>query len=185
MTRDRDKGKILRSSQSEGLCTFAPQRLWYTGVMIRVADKTEVLHAFRAIDRDHVWLPVELKFPFILRDYMAWMEPSGHRTYLLLRDPLTEKALGVVFKQTHASDQDTAKMCEWCHRVRKGDAVRLLVAAAGDRRQVGLHLCRDLSCKDTTTGTPGIHDLRESLNPEEKLRRILVRMTEFVRRNLF
>jgi hypothetical protein len=63
--------------------------------------------------------------------------------------------------------------------------VSLLTAAAGPNRRVGIHLCSDLKCGENENGAPGINDLRESLSHTERMQRLMSRMHEFAKRNLF
>jgi hypothetical protein len=120
-----------------------------------------------------------------VRDYLAWVEPSGHRTYLVFADPAANKARGIVFRRGHQSADSPAAMCDWCHSVRGRGAVGLLTATVSPTNRIGLNLCRDLSCKDKLEKTPGVNDLFESIPPDDKKRRLVERMSEFARRNLF
>ncbi len=156
--------------------------------MIRIFNEKELLDSFRPLDRDQVELPKDLKFPLGIQDYLAWVEPSGARVYLVLAEPENRHPLGVVFRRDQTSGP-AAMMCEWCHSVRAGDGVTLLTATASSHKRVGIPLCRDLSCKDKAllrvADAPGPHDFPETLNGPEKVRRIVARMSSFARRNLF
>lgn len=150
--------------------------------MIAIASEQELKSAFRPIDRDEVLVPAQLVFPIKLTDYIAWMEPSGHRVYLLFQEPDGSGARGLVFKRTHSSGSEPVmQMCQWCHSVRAGDAVRLLTVKADSRRTVGLHLCGDLSCKEKVLSIPGVNDLREPFGAYEKLFRVVMNMSDFAR----
>ena len=152
--------------------------------MIRIQSSKDLLDSFRAIDRDQVQLPDTMKFPFILRDYMAWVEPSGHRVYLVFEEPQKKTAYGVSFKRTPAQAEAPAQMCQWCHTVSTGQNIGLLTADVSTKRKIGVYLCRNLQCKERIS-TPGVNDIRESLVPERKLERVLLNMREFAQRNLF
>jgi hypothetical protein len=152
--------------------------------MIRIESDKKILEAFRDIDRDQVQLPSEIAYPFGLIDYYAWTEPSGHRAYLLYNDG-DNRLLGVVFKRLNEPADAPIKMCSFCHSVRGGGRVGLLSVAASKNRIIGLHLCRDLSCKEKVQGSPKATDLPEKLEPNEKLKRVLSRMGDFLRTNLF
>ena len=154
--------------------------------MIRIASEKELLESFRPLDREEVLeFPANLKFPFLLKDYLTWTEPSGHRIYLVFNEQDTRRPLGIVFKRGQGAGTAPPQMCEWCHSVRAGDGVGLLTATASSSRRVGLHLCRDLSCKDKVESTPGANDFFESMSSRERIQRIVGRMTEFARRQLF
>lgn len=153
--------------------------------MLRIANEEEFLEAFRPIDRDHVRLPPEMTFPLIVRNYMAWVEPSGHRTFLVFEEASKRSPRGIVFNRPHASADQPAAMCDWCHSVRGRGAVGLLTATVSPHRRIGLTLCRDLTCKEKIEGIPSANDLRESMPTDMKMRRLVEQMSEFARRNLF
>ena len=105
---------------------------------------------------------------------------SGNRVYLVFTDGAS---VGIVFRRDQGPGAGST-MCEWCHSVRSGDSVGLLTATATSKRRVGIHACRDLSCKEKLESTPGVNDFQEMLNPREKARRLVARMSEFVRREI-
>lgn len=152
--------------------------------MIRIDSEHELLMAFREIDRDEVDLASAVKFPLILKDYLAWTEPSGHRVYLLFQDPNGNIARGLVFRRSSIPAQPIVQMCQWCHSVRGGNAVRLLTVKASQNRTLGLHLCSDLSCKEKVLSTPGVNDMREPYSRYEKLYRVIMNMSDFMRLEL-
>lgn len=141
------------------------------------------MQTFRPIDQDEVQLPSEMTFPLLVRDYLAWVEPSGHRTYLVFADGA--KARGIVFRRSHQSADAPAAMCDWCHSVRGRGAVGLLTATVSKTNRIGLTLCRDLSCKEKLEKPPGVNDVFESVDVGEKKQRLVERMSHFARRNLF
>lgn len=152
--------------------------------MICIVSPAQLKEAFRAIDRDQVSVPHDLAFPLRLTDYIAWTEPSGHRVFLVFQDPSGQGARGIVFKRTGSSNGGVARMCQWCHSVRGGSLIRLLTAQASKSRNVGVHLCADLSCKTKVLGRPGVNDLREPYSAYEKLYRVILNMAEFAKDNL-
>lgn len=152
---------------------------------MRIGTEEEMKQAFRPIDQYEVQLPTELTFPLLVKDYLSWVEPSGHRTYLVFADPNKNSPRGIVFKRSHQSADSPATMCDWCHSVRGRGAVGLLTCSVSPTHRIGLNLCRDLSCKDKLEKTPGASDIFESIPPEDKKRRLVQRMSDFARRNLF
>ena len=152
--------------------------------MIRIASFEHLLEKFRELDRAEVQIPAAFKFPMALKDYLAWVEPSGHRVYLLFEDQSSGEPMGIVFQRNNGAADTPAAMCQWCHTVRPGPAVGLLTAAAGKNHRIGVHLCSTLNCRENK-GKPGIHDMRESLGAHERLHEILERMSSFAHRNLF
>lgn len=153
--------------------------------MIRIANEEEMKQAFRPIDQGDVQLPSELLFPLLVRDYLAWVEPSGHRAFLVFADPAKNSPRGIVFKRGHQSADAPPVMCDWCHSVRGKGAVGLLTVTVSPHHRIGLNLCRDLSCKEKLEKPPGANDLFESIPPDDKKRRLVERMSDFARRNLF
>jgi hypothetical protein len=153
--------------------------------MIKIASESELLRTFRAVDRDQVQLPPDFKFPLAVKNFTTWLEPSGHRVYLVYEDTKKGGPIGIVFQRTHGSPDAAPAMCQWCNSVRGGSGVSLLTAAVGSNRRVGIHLCSDLQCADEEMVIPGVNDLRESLSRTEKVLRLMQRMSDFAIRNLF
>jgi len=153
--------------------------------MIRIATEQELYSYFRPIDRDHVFLSQNLKFPLVFKNYMSWEEPSGHRVYLVFENATTGRPLGVAFRKASAPADSAPVMCEWCHAVRGRGEVRLMTAAASRDRRIGLYLCADLHCEEEITNPPGVNDLRESLSQTERIQRLMERMRVFAKGNLF
>jgi len=153
--------------------------------MIRITSETQLLETFRPIDRGHVQIPADLKFPFLIRDSVSWVESSGHRTYLIFHDETTQRPLGIVFERAKTTAETPASMCQWCHSVHTGGGVTLLTAAVNRDHRIGAYLCSDLKCQDHVRSTPTVNDLNESLSREERVSRVKQKMIEFARRNLF
>ncbi len=153
--------------------------------MIRITSENQLLDSFRTIDRDQVALPKDLQFPLAVKDYMSWVEPSGHRVYLVFEDSASGHPMGIVFQRTHAAPETSASMCQWCHKVSSGSKVSLLTATANRNHRVGVHLCSDLNCRENVLTPPGVNDFYESLSGQERVQRVLQRMGEFAKRNLF
>ncbi|MGE3680734.1 MAG: FBP domain-containing protein [Bdellovibrionales bacterium] len=153
--------------------------------MIRISSSAQLLESFRDLDREEVQIPPTFRFPLAIKDYISWIEASGHRVYLVVEDPENRMPLGVVFQRTHGSSDTAAAMCQWCHAVRTGRAVSLLTAAAGRNRRIGLHLCSDLNCKENALSPPGIHDFQEAVTGRARVQSVVQRMVEFTKRHLF
>jgi len=142
--------------------------------MIRIAQAEELVDSFRDLDRDQVELPDTFAFPMLLKDYLVWVEPSGHRVFLVFAHPERRVPMGLVFQRGGQSDSPPM-MCEFCHNVRSGGQITMMTAAASRTRRVGLHLCRDLGCK---------HGEDPAL-ARERAREVTRRMAHFARQNLF
>src|SRR3712207_2313157 len=106
--------------------------------MIRIPSEKELLESFRLIDRDEVEVPKDLRFPIVVKDYLAWSEPSGYRTYLVFGDGERRQPLGIVFRRDQLAGGASPQMCEWCHCVRGSDGVSMLSATASSKRRIGI-----------------------------------------------
>lgn len=153
--------------------------------MIKISSEDDLLSSFRDIDRDEVQLPVDIKFPLAVRDYTSWLEPSGHRVYLVFQNQNTGQPMGVVFRRPNGPPMTPASMCQWCHTVRTGNAVTLLTASASSNRTVGLYLCSQLNCREHALASPSVHDFNEGLSGQERINEVVRRMREFATGNLF
>lgn len=118
-----------------------------------------------------------------LKNVFSWIEPSGHRVYLVYAD--SEEPRGIVFQRTLGAADAAPTMCHWCNTVRGGTGVSLMTATASKDRRVGLHLCSQLNCVEGIEGLPGVNDLRESLSRSERTQRMMARIKEFANKNLY
>ncbi len=157
----------------------------YTKRMLRIATEQDLIQCFRERDQGELFIPYDMHFPLGVKDYISWLEPSGARTYLVFEDPVLNRPVGIVFHRSRATEEARACMCDWCHSVRPGREVRLLSAEANSRQRVGVYLCSDLSCMDKLKDLPGTNDLRESLGREERIQRLLQKMSSFAHKHLF
>lgn len=151
--------------------------------MFKINSEKELLESFRSIDRDQVRLPSDMNFPLLVKNYHSWLEPSGHRAYLVFEDPQSHKPLGVTFRRTMS--EHVPVMCDWCHSIRGRGGVSMMTAAVSPDRQVGVYLCSDLRCEDEIQKPPSVNSLRESLDASERTQALMQRMYDFVKRNLF
>lgn len=152
--------------------------------MLRIKGQTELLNLFREIDRPSVVVSPELSFPMVITDYLTWKEPSGHRTYLVVEDKVGPHPFGIAFEKTKSSES-VPMMCNWCHGVRPASDVALMTVASDKKTRVGLYVCSDFSCKDNILDKPSIHDMRETLGKQEKLRRLHQKIHSFASKELF
>jgi hypothetical protein len=153
--------------------------------MFKIDTEKELLESFRSIDQDQVQIPSELKFPLPVKNYFSWLEPSGHRAYLVFENPESRKNQGIVFRRTPVTSENFPSMCDWCHSVRGRNGISMMTAAVSRDRQVGIYLCSDLKCGEQISKPPGVNDLRETLSASERLQALLQRMSDFSRKNLF
>jgi hypothetical protein len=135
--------------------------------MLRIQDQKEMLELFREIDKDQVIVPGDMKFPLAVIDYLAWKEPSGQRTYLVLEDKTGGRPFAIALERTKNTEH-VPMMCNWCHAIRPASDVALMTVAVTKRKRVGLYLCSDISCKSNILDSPSVHDMRETLDKTEK-----------------
>jgi hypothetical protein len=125
-----------------------------------------------------------MQFPLDAKDYLAWIEPSGCRVYLVFRGEGFKGPLGISFRRDQTLGPTVAAMCEWCHSVRSGNEIGVLTVTSNQRKRVGLSLCRDLSCADKTRSLPGHNDFQSNEVTQERVRKIIQRMVHFAQREL-
>jgi hypothetical protein len=116
--------------------------------MFKLDSEADLLDAFRPKDRKAVELTKDISLPRFVRDYLAWSHPGGGYVYLVFATP-GGAPTGIVF-ETNGGGPGPAgpAMCDWCHTSGSGNQVGLLTARFTARKTVGVHVCRDLSCKD-------------------------------------
>ena len=150
--------------------------------MFRIDSVSDLLECFRPLDRSEVELPQKAQFPIGVKDYFAWVEPSGAKAFLIFRDSGSKHPRGVVFRRGSAS---ALSMCEWCHCVGGGEGVGLLIATAASNRKVGVNICADLSCSSKIRSNPGVNDFPRNSSERQRIRQVVERMANFARQNLF
>ena len=157
--------------------------------MSSVHTEAELRACFRDIDRDEVELAPDLPLPFVVDGAFAWA--VGPRAFLLFTDGSSAKPLadqrprGIVFHRNHGGNSDVVAMCDWCHAIRGHGAVKLLSVRADERKRVGLYLCSDLGCLARADEPPGVDDLRDPADRDERATRILQRIRTFASRRIF
>ncbi len=113
--------------------------------MFKLDDEEALLETFRTRDRKQVELPADLKFPLILRDYVAWVHPAGGRVFLVFA-PVDGVPTGIAFDTQGAAAQGP-QLCSWCHSHGGGNQVAMLTTTLSNKKRVGVFVCGDLSCK--------------------------------------
>jgi hypothetical protein len=147
--------------------------------MFRVDTEKQFLDSFRPRDRKHVELPPDLRFPLYVRDYYAWSDPQGTRTFLVFAPPGGRQFTGIAFRRDQSGDRPTC-MCDWCHGQGARDQVGLLTTDANSRRRVGVNVCLDLGCAARIEDAAD----RAGKNPRVLVRSLLDRMDRFARDGL-
>ncbi|MBI3543058.1 MAG: FBP domain-containing protein [Deltaproteobacteria bacterium] len=148
--------------------------------MFLFKTETDLRKSFLPRDERLLELPRGLKFPLMVRDYLAWNEPGSSRVFLVFAEPDVRKPLGMVFERDSGGGP-TPAMCEWCHSMGTGNEIGVLLLDAGGGRKVGVHLCRGLECREKIE-----RDTRLSpMATQKKLRRVVAQMSKLARRTLF
>jgi len=114
--------------------------------MFMLDTEAALLDAFRPKDRKSVEISRDLKFPLFVRDYVAWVHPSGGHVYLVFAVPQGAPT-GITFETTGGAGTTVPQMCDWCHSAGVG-TVALLTAIVTAKKRAGVHVCADLSCRE-------------------------------------
>jgi hypothetical protein len=147
--------------------------------MFRIETETDLMNAFRPRDRKHVELPPDFRFPHFVRDYVAWSDPSGVHTFLVLQEPKSGRPMGIAFKRDHSGGGVPA-MCDWCLSSGSSNSIGLLAAKANSKRIVGVHVCLDLRCSERIETTANL----SGRNARDLIRKMMERMERFAREGL-
>jgi hypothetical protein len=146
--------------------------------MFFIKTERDLLKAFRHRDRRAFEPPPGAVFPIVLRDYHAWIDPTGVHAYLVFQDPSSGRPLGIAFRRDVAPDESGSRMCDWCHNF--GADVGLLTAERTSRRRVGVGVCRDLRCADRIEQAAEL----AGRSSRQARHRLLERMVQFAREGL-
>ena len=148
--------------------------------MFRLESEKELRECFRPLDRDSMEVPRTMTFPVYVRDYLAWGESSGVRTFLVFSEPESGKHLGVSFRRNPGGITPMG-FCQWCHSTGSSVDIGLLTADASARKRVGVHVCLDLRCIEKL-------EARSNMTGENSrllARAVIEKMAEFARQALF
>lgn len=148
--------------------------------MFRLTHENDVKKAFRPKDAHLVELPLDLTFPCVVTDYLAWTPPSGGRVFMLFSLAKGQPPTGIVFDVESSAAAGMPSMCDLCHCVGAGNQVGLLTARLNSHKRVGLHACKDLSCKQKLEEEA--NRLGHSALP--KIEKMLRRLAQFAQEGL-
>jgi hypothetical protein len=104
-----------------------------------------LLKTFRPKDLPLVELPPQVRYPLVVKDYLAWPHPGGGRVMMVFAVPKGTPT-GLVFDTNGGSSGPS--MCSWCHCPSAGTGVGLLTATLNSNKRVGVQICTDLSCAE-------------------------------------
>lgn len=150
--------------------------------MFLIPSETDLVSAFRPRDRKALELPEGASFPMTVRDYLAWVEPTGVRVFLVFQDPESKRPLGIAFRRDGAGGGggNGGRMCDWCHSWGSAQDIGLLTTARNSRRRVGVGLCMDLRCRDKIEQSADL----AGRSAVQARKRVLERMVRFAREGL-
>jgi hypothetical protein len=152
--------------------------------MFLIRTDKELMDCFREQDQAEVFIPTDFGLPKVAKDYLTWMEPSGARVYLVFQDETFKAPFGIVLRRDQTAGPSVAAMCDWCHAVRSGNEVGVLTVRTSTKRRIGLSLCRDLSCAEKIRSEPSANDFPVQASVQERIRRLLMKMSTLARREL-
>lgn len=118
-----------------------------TEITFTIASEQELVEAFRYRDQKKLVLPEkQLPFPFKVRSYLTWKEPSGVYTYLVFKMPNWDQPRGVAFKRTASTGEPTGGLCNWCHAYGSSEEIGMLSVALSATVSSSYFICQDLRC---------------------------------------
>ena len=141
--------------------------------MFKLDTEQALLDAFRPRDRALIALAPEVKFPALVRTYLAWPHPAGGRVFLLFSTP-GGVPTGIAF-DTSGSGSAVPHMCDWCHGYGAASGVGLLTARVNSKQTVGVNVCVDLSCQRKLEDEAN----RSGRNVKPALEALIARMGRF------
>jgi treble-clef zinc-finger protein len=115
-------------------------------IVFSVASEEELVKAFRLRDQKKLIVPEGLRYPFNVRSYFTWKEPSGVYTYLVFQLPNWDRPRGVAFKRTPSTGEPTGGLCNWCHAYGSSEDIGMLSVAMSAGVSFSYFLCQDLRC---------------------------------------
>lgn len=117
-----------------------------TEIEFSIGSEEELKQSFRGRDQKKLLLPEGLQYPFNVRSYFTWKEPSGVYTYLVFKMPNWDRPRGVAFKRAASSGEPTGGLCNWCHAYGSSDDIGFLSVTMSGQVSTSYFLCQDLSC---------------------------------------
>lgn len=148
--------------------------------MFRIESEAQLLECFRPLDRGTVVAAKDFAYPLFVKDYLAWGDPGGARTFLVFSEAGSTKPLGISFRRA-STPGAPAHLCDWCHSPGGSYEIGLLVAEATDRRRVGVNACLDLGCARKLED----RSERSGENARLLMRGLLEKASRFARQSLF
>lgn len=83
-------------------------------------------------------------------DYLGWIDPSGHRGYVVLQSPNTGEVCGITMNRSRRESRKLRmEMCSWCYYVHKGNGTAMftvMVKGSEGRHILGNAICKNLDC---------------------------------------
>jgi hypothetical protein len=143
--------------------------------MFKLDSEAALKAAFRPRDQGALQLPPDLTFPMFVRDYLAWIDPSGFHATLIFNVGKGAPT-GIAFRRASPGPG----MCDWCHSFDPSGGVSLLTADRNSKKRVGVYVCQDLGCKNRLEDAA----LRAGRSPVDDLKALLERIGQFAEQAL-
>lgn len=137
-----------------------------------IESEADLISAFRPRDQKKLILPERLEYPFRVRSYLTWQEPSRVYTYLVFKMPNWDLPKGVAFKKTPA--ELAGGLCSWCHSYGTSEDIAFLSVSMSRNVSSGYLLCQDLSCLEKIEDTAS----RFGKDPQENIETLYFRMSK-------
>lgn len=149
-----------------------------TEITFNIASVEELTSAFRKADQKKLILPASLQFPFNVRSYFTWQEPSGVYTYLIFKRQNWDLPRGVAFKRTPLSGDPTGGLCNWCHSYGSSEEIGMLSVAMNANVSYSYFICQDLRCIEKIEET----DMRAGKSSEKHIEELYYKMEKLFER---
>lgn len=143
-----------------------------------IDSEADLIKSFRPRDQKKLILPERLRFPFRVRSYMTWKDPSGVYTYLVFKLPNWDLPRGVAFKRTASSGEPTGGLCSWCHAYGSSEEIGLLSVAISANISTSYFVCQDLSCIEKIEETA----MLAGKDPDKNITELYYRMEKLFER---
>jgi hypothetical protein len=146
--------------------------------MMQEFSAERLINAFDPIDRDALEIPQLAGVEWGERDYFAWKDKGGHRTYLVTQLP--ERDVGIVFR-TESSGR--GGFCDLCMSADHRMGVVLATADSWEkpRRSHGIFVCANFDCSAAARGQRAADNFGETISRGRRIERLQLNLEGFVR----
>lgn len=151
---------------------------FFTELMFSIDSEADLVKAFRIRDQKKLLIPPNLPYPFNVRSYFTWQDPSSVYTYLVFKMPNWDLPRGVAFKHTVSTGEPTGGLCNWCHAYGSSEEIGILSLSVNANVTLGYHICQDLRCIEKIEEASA----RAGKSPEKNIDQLYQRMARLFER---